>query len=109
MMTLRERTHHFGIIVNLPSDHTANSVNAAAAAAFAAMPKHMRRTLTWDQGVEMARHQDITAETGVGSTSQNVPARGSAARTRTSMALSANTSRRAPICPCTPRLTSRRS
>ena len=65
MMTLRERKTHFGIIVNLPIDHTASSVNAAAAAAFATMPKHMRRTLTWDQGVEMARHHDLAAATGV--------------------------------------------
>ena len=25
----------------------------------------MRRTLTWDQGVEMARHRDLAAATGV--------------------------------------------
>src|ERR1700712_2348251 len=65
MMTLRERKTHFGIIVNLPNDHTAHSVNAAATAAFATMPPHMRRTLTWDQGVEMARHRELAAATGV--------------------------------------------
>lgn len=65
MMTLRERKTHYGIIVNLPVDHTANSVNAAAAAVFATMPAHMRRTLTWDQGVEMARHQELAAVTGL--------------------------------------------
>jgi IS30 family transposase len=65
MMTLRERKTHYGIIVNLPVDHTANSVNAAAIAAFATMPAHMRRTLTWDQGVEMARHQDLATATGI--------------------------------------------
>lgn len=65
MMTLRERKTHYGIIVNLPLDHTASSVNAAATAAFATMPAHMRRTLTWDQGVEMARHQDLAAATGI--------------------------------------------
>jgi IS30 family transposase len=65
MMTLRERKTHFGIIVNLPVDHTASSVNAAAIAVFASMPAHMKRTLTWDQGVEMARHQDLATATGV--------------------------------------------
>ncbi|MGI8614542.1 MAG: IS30 family transposase [Nocardioidaceae bacterium] len=65
MMTLRERKTHYGIIVNLPVDHTASSVNEAAAAAFATMPAHMKRTLTWDQGVEMARHQDLAGATGV--------------------------------------------
>jgi IS30 family transposase len=55
----------YGIIINLPHDHTANSVNTAVTEAFAAMPAHMKRSLTWDQGVEMARHQDLTAATGV--------------------------------------------
>jgi len=65
MMTLRERKTHYGIIVNLPIDHTAQSVNNAAIAAFAPLPAHMKRTLTWDQGVEMARHQELSAATGV--------------------------------------------
>jgi IS30 family transposase len=65
MVTLRERTTQYGIIINLPHDHTANSVNTAVTEAFAAMPTHMKRTLTWDQGVEMARHQELTAATGV--------------------------------------------
>ena len=65
MMTLRERKTHYGIVVNLPADHTAQTVNAAATKAFASLPPHMKRTLTWDQGVEMARHRDLAAATGV--------------------------------------------
>jgi transposase, IS30 family len=65
MVTLRERTTQYGVIVNLPHDHTAASVNAAVTGAFTAMPAHLKRTLTWDQGVEMAKHQDLTAATGV--------------------------------------------
>jgi IS30 family transposase len=65
MMTLRERKTQYGIILNLAQDHTASSVNTAVTEAFAAMPAHMKRTLTWDQGVEMARHQELTATTGV--------------------------------------------
>ncbi len=65
MMTLRERNTQFGIIVNLPVDHTAASVNDAAIKALAALPAHMKRTLTWDQGVEMARHQELAAATGI--------------------------------------------
>ena len=65
MMTLRERTTHYGIVINLPADHTAETVNAAAITAFASLPPHMKRTLTWDQGVEMARHRDLAAATGV--------------------------------------------
>jgi transposase, IS30 family len=65
MVTLRERTTQYGVIVNVPHDHTAASVNAAVTEAFTAMPAHMKRTLTWDQGDEMAKHQDLTAATGV--------------------------------------------
>lgn len=65
MMTLRERKTQYGIVVNLPVDHTAESVNAAATLAFASLPPHLKRTLTWDQGTEMARHQDLATTTGV--------------------------------------------
>lgn len=65
MVTLRERKTQHGIVINLPVDHTAPTVNAAVAAAFAPLPAHMKRTLTWDQGVEMAAHRDLAAATGV--------------------------------------------
>ena len=65
MVTLRERVTQFGIIVNLPVDHTAVSVNAAVTAAFAQLPAHVTRTLTWDQGVEMARHRELATATGM--------------------------------------------
>jgi len=65
MVTLRERITQYGIVINLPHDHTATSVNTAVTEAFADMPAHTKRTLTWDQGVEMARHQELTAATGV--------------------------------------------
>ncbi len=65
MVTLRERVTHYGIIVNLPIDHTALSVNTAVTAAFAHLPAHLTRTFTWDQGVEMARHRELAAATGM--------------------------------------------
>jgi IS30 family transposase len=65
MVTLRERVTHFGIIVNLPDDHTALTVNAAVQQAFAGLPRHLVRTLTWDQGTEMARHRELAAATGL--------------------------------------------
>ena len=65
MVTLRERTTQYGVIVNLPHDHTALSVNAAVADAFAGLAPHMKRTLTWDQGVEMARHEELTKTSGI--------------------------------------------
>ena len=55
MVTLRERVTQYGIIVNLPVDHTAASVNQAVTAAFAALPPQVKHTLTWDQGVETLR------------------------------------------------------
>lgn len=65
MVTLRERKTQYGIIVNLPRDHTAASVNDAIIGAFAKLPPALKRTLTWDQGIEMARHEELTKETGV--------------------------------------------
>lgn len=65
MVTLRERKTQYGLIVNLPADHTAATVNAAVAAAFTPLPAHLKRTLTWDQGTEMARHQDLAALAGI--------------------------------------------
>lgn len=66
MITLRERVTHYGIIINLPDDHRALTVNTAVQQAFAQLPAHLARTLTWDQGSEMARHQDLAAATGLG-------------------------------------------
>ncbi len=40
-------------------------MNAALRQAFAPLPPHLVRTLTWDQGSEMARHQDLAAATGL--------------------------------------------
>jgi IS30 family transposase len=65
MITLRERVTHYGIIVNLPGDHTALTVNAALQQVFDQLPPHLTRTLTWDQGSEMARHQELAAATGL--------------------------------------------
>lgn len=39
--------------------------NKAIAAAFETLPAHLKRTLTWDQGVEMARHQELAAANGI--------------------------------------------
>ena len=65
MVTLRERKTQYGIVINLPDDHTAATVNQAVADAMAALPRHLKRTLTWDQGTEMARHLELAAATGI--------------------------------------------
>ncbi|WP_235833557.1 IS30 family transposase [Orlajensenia flava] len=65
MVTLRERTTQYGMVINLPHDHTAASVNTAVIGAFATLPAHLKRSLTWDQGVEMASHEALTKATGI--------------------------------------------
>ncbi|HZX98568.1 MAG TPA: IS30 family transposase [Dermatophilaceae bacterium] len=65
MVTLRERKTQYGIVINLPHDHTAATVNQAVAGAMAALPRHLKKTLTWDQGTEMARHLELAAATGI--------------------------------------------
>lgn len=92
MVTLRERVTQYGIIVNLLDDHITGSVNRAVIAAVAALPAHVNKTLTWDQGVEMARHQDLAAATGAPMffAERNSPC--NEAPTRTTTGSSGNTS-----------------
>lgn len=59
--TLVERTSGYVQLVQLPDDHTAAAVCPAVAAALAPLPALMRRSLTWDQGSELAEHARITA------------------------------------------------
>ncbi|MFG2794789.1 IS30 family transposase [Streptomyces sp. NPDC048419] len=46
-------------LVALPYGHSADQLRDALVAAFSALPEHARRTLTWDQGSEMARHHEL--------------------------------------------------
>jgi transposase, IS30 family len=101
MVTLRERKTQYGLVVNLPNDHTAVSVNAAIVTAFAALPAHLKRTLTWDQGVEMARHRDLAATTGVAIFFADRCSPCSAARTRITTACSASIFPKPPTFPST--------
>jgi IS30 family transposase len=60
--TIVDRTSRFLRLVHLPAGgHGADAVCAAILAAFATMPADMRRSLTWDQGAEMASHPQIAA------------------------------------------------
>ena len=60
--TLVERATRFTILLHLPIDHTAESVAAAMIKAMAELPEHLRRTITWDRGSEMANWRDINVE-----------------------------------------------
>lgn len=60
--TLVERSTRFTILLHLPTDHTAESVATAMIEAMSELPAHLRRTITWDRGSEMARWQDISLQ-----------------------------------------------
>ena len=57
--TLVERTTRFTILLHLSTDHTAETVAAAMIEAMAELPDHLRRSITWDRGSEMADWQHI--------------------------------------------------
>lgn len=57
--TLVERSTRFTILLHLPGDHTAETVATAMIAAMGDLPEHLRRSITWDRGSELARWQDI--------------------------------------------------
>jgi IS30 family transposase len=63
--TLVERVTGFVLLLHLPDDHTASTVADAMSATIGRLPEQLRRSLTWDQGSEMALHTKITEETGL--------------------------------------------
>ena len=63
--TLVERSTRFVMLVALPNGHKADLVADALAAKITTLPKALTRTLTWDQGHEMAEHVRFTEETGI--------------------------------------------
>jgi IS30 family transposase len=63
--TLVERTSRFVMLVGLPGSHTADVVADALAETIAILPEQLRRSLTWDQGKEMAEHARFSVATGV--------------------------------------------
>ncbi len=58
--TLVERVSRYLIIVPLPRGHDADEVKDGVFAQVSGLPDMMRRSLTWDQGSEMARHAALT-------------------------------------------------
>jgi IS30 family transposase len=62
IVTLVERVTRYTLLGHLPgARRDSASVRDAVVAALADLPAQLRRTLTWDQGTEMARHAEITA------------------------------------------------
>lgn len=80
--TLVERTTRFTLLLHLPrmaaygsesrikngpalAGHGAEAVRAAIAHTITTLPEQLRRTLTWDQGAEMAQHVRLRIDTGL--------------------------------------------
>ena len=63
--TLVERSTRFLMLVALPGGHKADVVADALAAKITTLPAALTRTLTWDQGHEMAEHVRFTKQTGI--------------------------------------------
>jgi len=79
--TLVERTTRYTMLLHLPpmeghrgqkvkngpplAGHGAEAVRDAIAAKIMTLPEHLRRSLTWDQGTEMAQHAKLRIDTGL--------------------------------------------
>jgi IS30 family transposase len=80
--TLVERTTRFTLLLHLPrmtghghearvkngpalAGHGAEAVRAAITRSIIMLPEELRRSLTWDQGVEMAQHARLKIDAGV--------------------------------------------
>jgi IS30 family transposase len=80
--TLVERTTRFTLLLHLPhmdghgsqartkngpalAGHGAEAVRDAIADAIGSLPEQLRRSLTWDQGAEMAQHAQLRIDAGV--------------------------------------------
>jgi transposase, IS30 family len=63
--TLVERTSRTVLLLHLPGDHSAETVRDAMLTTTPTLPAQLWRSLTWDQGTEMARHAEITIATGL--------------------------------------------
>jgi transposase, IS30 family len=61
--TLVERATRYVLLVHLPNGRTAEAVRDQLVATIATLPAHLRGSLTWDQGAEMAAHRSFTVAT----------------------------------------------
>jgi IS30 family transposase len=63
--TLVERTTRYVLLLHLPYGRSTEHVRDALVDAVSALPVHLTRSLTWDQGVEMGRHSQFTIATNI--------------------------------------------
>jgi len=64
MATLVERSSRFTMLVKVPGKDTA-SVVTALSTQIRQLPSALRRSLTWDRGMELAQHKRLTVDTKV--------------------------------------------
>jgi transposase, IS30 family len=57
--TLVERSTRFTILLHLPGRHDAGSVAEAMIREMGHLPEHLRRSITWDRGSELADYAEI--------------------------------------------------
>src|SRR6202789_695501 len=62
--TLVERHSRFAMLIKVPSKET-EAVVAALSQHVRKLPASLKRSLTWDRGLEMAKHKDFTIATDV--------------------------------------------
>jgi IS30 family transposase len=62
---LAERTTRYTLLFALPTDRTAPTVRAAIEDIIKTLPRHLRRSLTWDNGKEMAEHHQLRLATDI--------------------------------------------
>ena len=63
--TLVERRTRYVMLFPLPDQNTAAAVRTQLAATVQRLPEHLWKSLTWDQGKEMAQHAQFSIDTGV--------------------------------------------
>jgi transposase, IS30 family len=59
--TVVERTTNYTLLLHLPHGHGTEAVTQALIARLAELPEQLRRSVTWDQGKEMAAHKKLTS------------------------------------------------
>jgi IS30 family transposase len=65
VITLVERTSRFVLLAPLPNTHTALDLRAALTPMITSLPQALRRSLTWDQGSEMAHHAQLSIDAAI--------------------------------------------